>query len=369
MAVDLEETVAAIGSRSPPTTSCAGPEPSGELPRLLPQIGKYTLLGALGRGGMGLVHKGYDADLDRPVAIKMFHRDPARSAGDSQETQARAMREAQALARLSHPNIVAVHEVGSHEGQVFIVMDYVLGATLREWLTARPPLARVLEVFVQIGQALAAAHRAGIIHRDLKPDNVVVGEGGHAQVLDFGLARTAEVIALEHDASGRAATGRHDSTGSITLTSPGDLVGTPAYMAPEQLLRERACERSDQYAFCVCLHEALYGVRPFVASTVDGLRLAVLAGEIRAVDRPHYAVPSYLRAAILRGLCFEREGRFASMEALLAVLIDGKRRRRQRRLLVAGLALAGCVGASAGALWLAEAGDGGGEVARVRGGP
>ncbi len=364
MVVDLDKTVAAIGKGSPP-------EPGGELPRLLPQIGRYTLLGTLGRGGMGLVHKGYDAELDRPVAIKMFHRDPGGSADDSQlrETHARAMREAQALARLSHPNIVAVHEVGSHEGRVFIVMDYVLGETLREWLTARPPLARVLEVFVQIGQALAAAHRGGIIHRDLKPDNVVVGEDGHAQVLDFGLARTAEVIALEHDATGRAATGRHDSTGSITLSSPGDLVGTPAYMAPEQLLRERACERSDQYAFCVCLHEALYGVRPFVATTVDGLRLAVLEGEIRVASRPHYAVPSYLRAAILRGLCFEREGRFASMEALLAVMIDGKRRRRRRRLVVGGLALAACVGASAGALWLTEAGDGGGEVARVRGGP
>jgi hypothetical protein len=126
-------------------------------------------------------------------------------------------------------------------------------------------------------------------------------------------------------------------------------------MAPEQLLRERACERSDQYSFCVCLHEALYGVRPFVATTVDGLRLAVLAGEIRTVEVPNYAAPSYLRAAILRGLAFSREERFVDMDALVAVLVDGKRRRRQRGLLFGGLVTSALVGLSAGALWISQA--------------
>ena len=350
MVVDLGKTVAAVGSRT-------SPEPGGELPRLLPQIGRYTILGTLGRGGMGLVYKAYDAELDRRVAIKMFHRDRGGEADSrGREIHARAMREAQALAKLSHPNIVAVHEVGSYEGQVYIVMEYVLGETLREWLAARPPLKRVLEVFVQIGQALAAAHRAGIVHRDLKPENVVVRSDGHAQVLDFGLARTTEVVDVELDATGPThGSGRHDSLQSITLTSPGDLIGTPAYMAPEQLLRERACERSDQYSFCVCLHEALYGVRPFVATTVDGLRLAVLAGEIRAVEVPNYAAPSYLRAAILRGLAFSREERFVDMDALVAVLVDGKRRRRQRGLLFGGLVTSALVGLSAGALWISQA--------------
>ena len=362
MVVDLDKTVAEGGSR-------AAPEPAGTLPRLLPQIGRYTILGTLGRGGMGLVYKGYDAELDRRVAIKMFHRAGGEEADSrSRETHARAIREAQALAKLSHPNIVAVHEVGSYEGQVYIVMEYVLGETLREWLAGRPPLKRVLEVFVQIGQALAAAHRAGIVHRDLKPENVVVCSDGHAQVLDFGLARAVEANeGVELDATGPSAggytnahvnahsTGRHDGLYSITLTSPGDLIGTPAYMAPEQLLRERACERSDQYSFCVCLYEALYGVRPFVATTVDGLRLAVLAGQIRTVERPNYAAPSYVRAAILRGLSFAREERFVDMDALVAVLVDGKRRRRQRGLLLAGAVTAALAGLTAGASWVVGA--------------
>ena len=351
MAVDLGKTVAAsVSMRCPP-------EPGEPLPRLLPQIGRYTILGTLGRGGMGLVYKGYDAELDRRVAIKLFHRNPE-SVGDShaREIHARAIREAQALAKLSHPNVVAVHEVGSFEGQVFIVMEYVLGETLREWLARRPPYARMLEVFVQIAQGLAAAHRAGIIHRDLKPENVVVRSDGHAQVLDFGLARTAEVIEAEHDITGHShPRARQDSNQHVTLTSPGDLIGTPAYMAPEQLLRERACERSDQYSFCVCLYEAIHGVRPFVANTVDGLRLAVLKGELREVEQPHYPAPSYLRAALLRGLSFDRAGRFASMDALLEVLVDGKRRRHERHLLLGGLGLAATLMAAGGAHWVAGA--------------
>ncbi|MBL9104371.1 MAG: protein kinase [Myxococcales bacterium] len=357
MVVDLGKTVVEGGSR-------AAPEPAGERPRLLPQIGRYTILGTLGRGGMGLVYKGYDAELDRRVAIKIFHRTGGEEADSrSHETHARAIREAQALAKLSHPNIVAVHEVGSYEGQVYIVMEYVRGETLREWLAGRPPLKRVLEVFVQIGQALAAAHRAGIVHRDLKPENVVVCSDGQAQVLDFGLARSTEPNELaDLDVTGPTAnahanahsTGRHEGLHSITLTSPGGLIGTPAYMAPEQLLRERACEHSDQYSFCVCLYEALYGVRPFVATTVDDLRLAVLAGEIPTVAVPNYTTPSYLRAAILRGLAFSREERFADMDALVAVLVNGKRRRRQRGLLLAGAVTAALAGLSAGATWVLE---------------
>ncbi len=140
---------------------------SGEHPRLLPQIGKYTILGVLGRGGMGLVYKGYDSDLDRRVAIKVFHRQATADDSQARAIQARALREAQALAKLSHPNIVAVHEVGTFEQQNFIVMEYVKGGTLRELLRAHPPYAQVIDVFVQIGRALAAAHLAGIIHRDL----------------------------------------------------------------------------------------------------------------------------------------------------------------------------------------------------------
>ena len=350
MAVDLEETVVGAGSLH------AAPEAGAEPPRLLPQIGRYTLLGTLGRGGMGLVYEGYDAELDRRVAIKIFHQGGgAATDSRSREIHARATREAQALAQLSHPNIVAVHEVGSHEGQVYIVMAYVRGETLRAWLAARPPLAAVIDVFVQIAQALAAAHRVDIVHRDLKPENVVVCSDGHAQVLDFGLARTSEAEAVFEPGATRRTTGRQEGLHSVTLSSPGDLIGTPAYMAPEQLLRERACERSDQYAFCVCLHEALYGVRPFVAPTVEALRMAVLSGEIRPVERPNYAAPAYLRAAILRGLSFAREERFASMEALAAVLVDGTRRRRQRRLLLGGLVSVALAGLFAGAVGIARA--------------
>jgi eukaryotic-like serine/threonine-protein kinase len=342
---DPGKATATHGSR--PGTSSV----SEEHPRLLPQIGKYTVLGVLGRGGMGLVYKGYDSDLDRRVAIKVFHRQGTADDSQARAIQARAMREAQALAKLSHPNIVAVHEVGTFEQQNFIVMEYVKGGTLREMLRARPPYAQVIDVFVQIGRALAAAHYAGIIHRDLKPENVVVDADGHPQVLDFGLARAADMVEIERSSRNHTSPPR-DSAQMVTLTSPGDLIGTPAYMAPEQLLRERACERSDQYAFCVSLYEALYGERPFVAATVDALRVAVLSGAIPQPAKPAYPVPAYLRAALLRGLSFAREERFPSMDALVAVIVAGERRRKLHRILAGGLGLAALTGAAAGLLWL-----------------
>src|SRR5262249_21319049 len=255
-------------------------------PSFLPRgarVGRLVVDAFLGAGGMGVVYRAVDPRLDRPVALKLL-----RSELSGDEARARLLREAQAMARLSHPNVIVVYEVGTFGGQTFVAMELVTGQTLRDWLrAAKRPWRAVLDRFVQAGRGLAAAHAAGIVHRDFKPANVLLAADARVRVLDFGLARAgAEAPAL--DASSPSPT---PSSLAGEITASGALVGTPAYMAPEQRGGRRADERSDQYSFCVSLHEGLYGERPGNAPPPTG------------------DAPAWLRRAIARGLAREPSDR------------------------------------------------------------
>jgi serine/threonine protein kinase/tetratricopeptide (TPR) repeat protein len=302
-------------------------------------IGRYLVLERIGAGGMGVVFAAYDPELDRRVAIKVLH-----GRRDSDAARRRLAREAQALARIAHPHVVAVHDVGLHDGRVFLAMEYVEGGTLREFM-ADPAhdLDARRRVLIAAGEGLAAAHRAGLVHRDFKPDNVMVGERGEVKVMDFGLARS-HADASEHGSTGPISRGAmHDSDSSRLgsprelLTEAGVLLGTPAYMAPEQLAGEVADARSDQFAFAVTAHELLYGVRPFVGANLSALTLAIAEG--RLVDPPkQHQVPPRLRRVILRGLALEPAARWPDLDAMIRALAHDPARSR-RRLAGMGAAL------------------------------
>ncbi|MFP2912024.1 protein kinase domain-containing protein, partial [Pyxidicoccus sp. 3LFB2] len=235
-------------------------------------LGRYVVLERIGAGAMGVVYAAYDPQLDRQVALKVL-RPEGRQV---EELRLRLVLEAQALARLSHANVVAVFDVGAHGDCVFLAMELVDGVTLAEWLKQPRPWQEVLRVFGEAGRGLAAAHAAGLVHRDFKPANVLVGLDGRPRVTDFGMARP---LNREQGAAARVAPDvAAVSTGSPTasplatpLTRTGVLLGTPAYMAPELLGGRRADARSDQFSFCVALHEALYGVRPFEGDSLEAM--------------------------------------------------------------------------------------------------
>jgi hypothetical protein len=282
------------------------------------RIGRFEVLDQLGEGGMGVVLAAHDADLDRKVAVKLLSERRV-----SPEGHARLVREARSLAKLSHPNIVHVYEVGEFEGVPYLAMELVDGVTLRGWLTgegrgderARPDRLAVLQMFLQVGEGLAAAHAAGVVHRDFKPENVLVGADERARVADFGLAlleRTAPAEAPSSNTDGAS-----DEDPSLTQT--GALLGTPAYMAPEQWRGREVDARSDQFAFCVALYEALYGRRPFTGDSLLALREQVLDAvpvSVPAAER----VPSELHAAILRGLAADPEARWPELAPLLELV-------------------------------------------------
>jgi CubicO group peptidase (beta-lactamase class C family) len=234
----------------------------------VPEPGRYELLRLLGTGGMGEVFRARDHVLGRDVAVKLLHEDLS-SPDSLADSRRRLLREARALARFVHPNVVAVYDVGVLDGRAFLAMEFVPGPTVRQWIAQfNPELSRVLEVLVQAGQGLLAAHEAGLIHRDFKPDNVLVGEDGRAKVTDFGLARQApsgSALPAEQGSPNPA-----DLLSASTATIDGVICGTPAYMAPEQLQGTPADARSDQYAFAVTLYEAIHGTRP--GATRDAAR-------------------------------------------------------------------------------------------------
>ncbi len=325
----LEATLAAGTSR---TDALA---PGGRLER-------FHVLDEIGRGAMGVVYAAYDPDLDRRVALKVLRR---RAAAD-RETDVRFLREAQAMARLQHPNVITVHEARMIDGRLYISMEFVEGGTLTRWLrSAERSWTEVLAVFEQIASGLAAAHAAGLVHRDIKPDNVLVGgdpQGAHGigrvRVTDFGLARPVDSASDEPSASAPTLAAL-----STELTRTGTLLGTPAYMAPEQFRGEPADAASDQFAYCVAFHEALFGTRPFEGQRVGELAANVLEG--RRVEPPaDRGVPRWLRAVVVRGLASDPAARHPSMDALLGELQRGDRapsRRRQLGAVVAALAIGG----------------------------
>jgi len=351
-------------------------------------IGRFVVIGSLGRGGMGMVLAAYDPELDRKVAVKLVRTQGDRRA-DSSEGRARLLREAQAIARLSHPNVVVVYDVGTFGDSVFIAMEFVDGQTLSYWrqYTDRS-WQEVLAVFQAAGRVLAAAHQAGMVHRDFKPDNVMVTPDGQVRVMDFGLARqvmegderettTASRLAIRMAAAAAAGVdpestvplgppppeSRQPSLSITTssssrldtrLTQTGAVLGTPAYMAPEQFTGKLTDARTDQFSFCVALYESLYGHRPFEGKSVPVLMASVLQGDVRPAPADT-KVPTRLRRTILRGLRSLPGERHPSMEALLAALAHDPAQAWRRRLSMAGAILAGAaVVAAVGGAWRAS---------------
>ncbi len=285
-------------------------------------LGRYVVIDKLGSGGMGVVLRAYDPELDRKVALKLVR---SLKGDGAAELQQRLLREAQAVARLSHPHVITVFDVGTVDGRLFMAMEFIEGSTLRKWLTAQPRGWReVCAIFQQAGQGLAAAHAAGLVHRDFKPDNVLVDLRGRVKVMDFGLAR------LEHLPSPLLESGEPaPEEPEDRLTRTGTIVGTPAYMAPEQWKGREVDARGDQFSFCVSLYEALYSHRPFKRGAKPDFTQI-------PPPPPQTQVPAWVRRVVLRGMSVEPQARFASMEALLEALANDPARRR-RRAVAAGL--------------------------------
>ncbi|MEM7152113.1 MAG: serine/threonine-protein kinase [Myxococcota bacterium] len=304
------------------------------------RLGRYVVLYRLGRGGMGVVYAAYDPQLDRKVAVKVLR--PNRKPQDGEDD--RMLLEAQALARLAHPNVVAVHDAGLIDGQVFVAMDFVEGDTLRRWLKAAPRSRReILDAFRQAGEALVAAHSAEIVHRDFKPDNAIIGREGRVQVLDFGLARLRSDTPANDSMSGRRL-----STERSGGYSREDYrrKGTPAYMAPEQHDHEDVGPAADQFSFCVSLWEALCGRPPFFGRN-EVLLTNIVTGNFSDSGRK---LSGHLRKILRRGLAVDPGDRYPSMRALLTDL-DRDPRRRWRRV---GLGVGALVIAGGGAAAYAQ---------------
>jgi tetratricopeptide (TPR) repeat protein len=327
---------------------------------------------------MGEVYAAYDPELDRKIAIKLL-----RARGDSADGGTRLLREAQAIAKLSHPNVVVVYDVGTHGDSVFIAMEFLEGRTLTGWMTAEHTPREILDVFLAAGRGLEAAHAADLVHRDFKPDNVMVTNDGQVRVMDFGLARQAgsNGAAAKGAANGAQPRGAEGDVGetfnpnvdpdatmnlakgttppvtgtnkflSVKLTQTGAMLGTPAYMAPEQFGMRATDARTDQFSFCVALYEMLYGARPFPGDSFAALMTSVSTG---AVSEPpaKARVPGWLRRVLLRGLEVNPARRYPSMGELLAALQNDPTVRRRRvlggvaALVLVGVALAGVKRAS-----------------------
>lgn len=305
------------------------------------RVGRYVLLRHVGEGGMGVVFAAYDPDLNREVALKLLKPGAVADA----DGRGRLVREAQALARLSHPNVVIVHDVGQDGDTVFLAMELVRGRTLRHWLEEAPrPWREVLSRFLLAGHGLAAAHAVGLVHRDFKPDNVLLGDDGQVRVTDFGLAR-AEPASLppQEPWAGEGPAREELPRSADTLT--GVRQGTPAYMSPEQWRGLRADARSDQFSFCIALYEALFGQRPFAGDTAGERVRALREGRVTPPPRGS-RVPRAVRDAVLRGLAAEPASRHPSLDALLARLESGSRGRRLHwaAALATGVAASAAVG-------------------------
>ncbi len=393
-------------NRAPAEHSSSSPLRDPPPQNLPARIGRFTVLEQLGAGGMGLVCAAIDPELGRKVAIKLLS--PRLAVPNKSElAHARLLREAQAMARLAHPNVVTVHEVGTHGDLVYIAMEFIVGVTLKQWLRrAKRPWTEVLAVFLQAGRGLAAAHAAGLIHRDFKPDNVMVsedprtGQVERVRVFDFGVVQETREAALRQSSSSHSTRtpnpeGRrtpnpepqdtpseplrralhrslppqaeytpqepqeaplsHDSSSvagdeiyTTGLTAAGALVGTPLYMAPEQYDRS-ADERSDQFSFCCALYEALYRRRPYLGDTVAKLQQAKLQQALRRPPRQH-DIPPWLHIAVVRGLASNPARRYPSMDLLLAEL-GRERRRRPRLAIAAALISVGLLGLLVGLTW------------------
>jgi predicted Ser/Thr protein kinase len=314
-----------------PSTVLSRPDPLGRtaeaslimksgMRQLGKTFGRYTLVERIGAGAMGVVYKADDPGLGRRVALKLLHK-PDAALTD------RLIREARSMAQVNHPHVVQVYDAGVSEGSTYIAMELVTGKSLRAWQQDRHTIPEILEMYVAAGRGLAAAHAAGIVHRDFKPDNVLVGGDGRVRVTDFGLA------------SARPSEDSDIPVGELELTHSGMVLGTPAYMAPEQFTGGNVDPRTDQFNYCVALYEALYGQRPFPGKSFDELGDNVCDGKIRPAP-PGTRVSRELRAIVLRGLAVRPGDRYPTMDALLDEL--GRDRTRRWRMASIGSAILAC---------------------------
>ncbi|HEY0476068.1 MAG TPA: serine/threonine-protein kinase [Kofleriaceae bacterium] len=295
------------------------------------RVGRYEICEVLGVGAMGVVYRARDPELDRPVAIKVV-----RSSNARPSSGVRLLREAQAMARLRHPNVVPIFDVGPADSAVFVAMPLLDGGTLRSWLGDHSrSFDAILDRFVAAGRGLAAAHAAGLVHRDFKPDNVLLGSDGEVHVADFGLARLADDdVVVPGPSIGPLTSG--------ALTQTGAVLGTPAYMAPEQLRGRPSDARADQFSFCVSLWEGLYGERPFPDPPTDTEHVlrarieTIAAGPVRPPARRHR--PAWIAPLLVRGLAADPDQRWPSLQALLDAITAHRGRRRRPWWRVAGLA-------------------------------
>jgi tRNA A-37 threonylcarbamoyl transferase component Bud32 len=311
-------------------------------------VGRYVVIGLLGRGGMGAVYTARDPKLDRRVALKLLH------GAHTAEAAARMIREAQALARLEDPHVVSIYDAGEADGRVFLAMQLVEGEDLASALrTRRPSVSTLLAWFVAAGRGLAAAHAAGLIHRDFKPSNVLIDRRDKVAVTDFGLARAVD--------GGRATTDPvevdlAEAGLDQELTQVGALMGTPTYMSPEQHGGRAATAQSDQFSFCVALWEALFGTHPFLGpdttrfASALAIGFAIVDNELAPPPRGH-AVPRAVVEALTRGLAREPSARWPSMDELLAALAPPPPRRRTWPLWLGAMVVIGSLGG--GVAWLA----------------
>ncbi len=342
-------------------------------------VGRYRVDRLLGAGGMGMVYAAHDTELDRTVALKVLRPELGRAAGLTD----RLVRESRLMARVSHPAVITVYDVGRHGEQVFVAMEFIAGATLGAWLRAeRRPWRQVVELFRRAGAGLAAAHAAGLVHRDFKPDNVLLALDGEAitrvVVTDLGVARAAASDATSEPSGTPAPGGGAGEAGTppraeVELTATGVAIGTPAYMAPEQLDARRVDARADVFAFAVALWEALYGARPFPGRSVAEIRAAMArgvpaapsrVGELGATSLP----PGWIAAALRDALAVDPTYRTPTMAALLARLDPARHDRRGRVVAVAAGAGAVAVAAVA-TLALGRDAPGGGPTGGPAGGP
>jgi serine/threonine protein kinase/tetratricopeptide (TPR) repeat protein len=308
-------------------------------------LGRYRVTEWLGQGGMGTVYAALDTKLKRKVALKLLS-EQGGPADALEKRRERLLGEAQAMARLGHPNCVTIYDVGTYEGSVFLAMEFVDGMTLRSWHLERPRTPdEVLEIYLQAGRGLAAAHASGLVHRDFKPTNVMVGRDGRVRVMDFGLARASG----SEPSTAPRIPDFDQSENPGTLTTAGAILGTPAYMPPEQLLGRTADPRSDQYSYCVSLFESLYGSRPFRVPG-SAAEVMALAGETPPEPPEGNTAPDRLFPILSQGLRYEPAERFASMDQLLVALdpVPVQARRRRTRL---GAVLGGLTATLVGLAW------------------